>query len=208
MSLYPRIRDFKHEAVSRLSELIAQHAARAHEMSLKKKCIAAEDAHFYPSTAIDNLQARDRIEVGRRAHVRGNLHTFTNGGRIRIGDDCYVGDETRIWSMDSITIGDRVLISHNVNIHDHNAHSLSAGDRHLHYLEIIERGHPANLVNVRAQPVVIEADAWIGFNATVLKGVRIGRGAIVGACSVVTKNVDPFTIVVGNPARYVGPAQE
>jgi SAM-dependent methyltransferase len=48
---------------------------------------------------------------------------------------------------------------------------------------------------------VIEDDVWIGFNATILKGVTIGKGAIVGACSVVTKNVEPYSIVIGNPAQ-------
>ncbi len=56
-------------------------------------------------------------------------------------------------------------------------------------------------------PVVIEDDAWIGFNAVVLKGVRIGRGAIVGSATVVTKDVPPYSVVVGNPAREIGQAR-
>ena len=54
------------------------------------------------------------------------------------------------------------------------------------------------------QPVVFEGDNWIGANATILKGVTIGEGAVVAAGAVVTKNVAPYTIVGGVPARYIG----
>ncbi len=53
-------------------------------------------------------------------------------------------------------------------------------------------------------PVKIEDDVWIGFNAAVMKGVTIGRGAVIGACAVITKNVEPYAIMAGNPARKVG----
>ena len=106
--------------------------------------------------------------------------------------------------MNSVVIGDRVLISHGVNIHDHIAHSLSADERHKHFVEIVTAGHPINLLNVSSKSIVIEDDTWIGFNATILKGVTIGKGAIVGACSVVTKDVPAYTIVVGNPAKIIG----
>jgi acetyltransferase-like isoleucine patch superfamily enzyme len=61
---------------------------------------------------------------------------------------------------------------------------------------------------VGMSPIVIEDDVWIGFNATVLKGVTIGRGAIIGASTVVTKDVPPYAIVVGNPQRQIGAATE
>ncbi|MEO8938081.1 MAG: acyltransferase [Burkholderiaceae bacterium] len=172
------------------------------------RCVYGERTKLYPSCVIENETSDPTaIVMGSDTHVRGNLQIFAHGGKIRIGDHCYVGDHTRIWSMSSIEIGDRVLISHNVNIHDHIAHSLSASDRHMHLDEIIFRGHPKTLENVTSIPVVIEDDAWVGFNATVLKGVRIGRGSIVGACAVVTKNVPDYTVVVGNPARIVGPSR-
>jgi acetyltransferase-like isoleucine patch superfamily enzyme len=56
------------------------------------------------------------------------------------------------------------------------------------------------------EPVVIEDDAWIGLNAVILKGVRVGRGAVVGAGAVVTRNVDAYSIVVGHDARVIGNA--
>lgn len=53
------------------------------------------------------------------------------------------------------------------------------------------------------KPIVIEDKAWIGFDSTILKGVTIGEGSVVGAKSVVTRNVDPYTVVAGNPAKVV-----
>jgi acetyltransferase-like isoleucine patch superfamily enzyme len=60
------------------------------------------------------------------------------------------------------------------------------------------------LDDVASAPVVLEDDAWIGFNATILKGVIIGQGAVVGASSVVTKDVVAYTVVAGSPATVVG----
>ena len=56
---------------------------------------------------------------------------------------------------------------------------------------------------VRSAPIVIEDRAWIGFNAIILKGVTIGEGSVVAAGAVVTKDVEPYTVVAGNPARVV-----
>lgn len=51
--------------------------------------------------------------------------------------------------------------------------------------------------------VIVDEDVWIGINVTLLAGVHIGRGAIIGACSVVTKDIPPYTVAVGNPARVI-----
>jgi acetyltransferase-like isoleucine patch superfamily enzyme len=155
-------------------------------------------------TRIDNFAGDPEfIEVGEGTVLRGELTVFAHGGRIRLGRDCYLGHGSRVWSMSSVTIGDRVLISHGVNIHDANSHPIDAAARHRHAQTIFASGHPREDMGIEALPVVIEDDAWIGFNATVLKGVTVGRGAIVAACSVVTTSVPPACVVVGNPARVV-----
>ena len=71
-------------------------------------------------------------------------------------------------------------------------------------MQIISSGHPKQIADISSAPVVIKDEAWIGFNATILKGVTIGRGAVVGAASVVTKDVADYTIVAGNPAKAIG----
>jgi acetyltransferase-like isoleucine patch superfamily enzyme len=174
----------------------------------KEACILQEGACLHPSSRIENNQERrEAITIAARSQILGQLLVFGHGGNIRIGESCYVGEHSRIWSADSITIGDRVLISHNVNIHDNNSHSLSAQHRHLHFSQILTHGHPQKLDDVASAPIVIEDDAWIGFNSTILNGVRIGRGAIVGAATVVTKDVPAYAIVAGSPAKIIGHAR-
>ena len=137
------------------------------------------------------------------AHVRGELLTFWDTGRIRLGQWCYVGDGSRIWSQASIEIGDYVLISHLVDIHDTNSHPLAWEARRGDIERILGGKKYESSGDVEKAPVVIEDDVWIGFKASIFKGVRIGRGAIVAAGSVVTKDVPPFTVVAGNPARVI-----
>jgi acetyltransferase-like isoleucine patch superfamily enzyme len=154
------------------------------------------------------LGDRQAIRIGRNTVVAGQLLTFGHSGDIEIGEWCFVGPGSRIWSAASIRIGNRVLISHNVNVHDSDSHPLDAAERHEQYVEIVQSGHPRQAGSIRAAPVVIGDDAWIGFNSTVLKGVTIGPGAIVAAGSVVTGDVPPWSVVAGNPATVVRSLQE
>jgi len=142
------------------------------------------------------------IVIGKSAHILGELLTFKHGGKIKIGDECYVGEDTRIWAASSINIGNRVLISHQVNIFDSQTHSLSAKKRNEHFKAIFSTGHPDN-IDLDERPVVIEDDVWVGCSSIILRGVHIGRGAVIGAGSVVTKDVPDWTVVAGNPARTV-----
>jgi acetyltransferase-like isoleucine patch superfamily enzyme len=191
--------------VAPVARIPGQIAARVAQARKRRRCSTAADAELLPSSRIENcLGDPSAISVGANSKIAGQLLVFAHGGKIQVGAECFVGEGTRIWSANSITIGDRVLISHNVNIHDTNSHSLSANLRNQHLLVMWASGHPAVLPDVPDIPIVVEDDAWIGFNATVLKGVRIGRGAVVGAGALVTKDVLPFTVVVGNPARCVG----
>jgi acetyltransferase-like isoleucine patch superfamily enzyme len=174
----------------------------------KEGCLLSEGACLHPASRIENnRQNPSAITIGAGSQILSQLLVMGHGGNIRIGEYCFLGEHSRIWSADSITIGDRVLVSHNVNIHDHNAHSLSASNRSLHFAQIFSTGHPKTLEDVSSAPIVIEDDAWIGFGSTILKGVTIGKGAIVGAATVVTKDVPAYAIVVGNPARVVGRAK-
>jgi acetyltransferase-like isoleucine patch superfamily enzyme len=130
------------------------------------------------------------------------LLTFAHGGSISIGEYCYIGEQSRIWSSKQISIGNRVLIAHNVNIFDNLTHPIHPRDRHSHYRRIITRGHPEQM-DLGEIPVRIDQDAWIGCMSIVLRGVTIGEGAIVGAGSVVEKDVPPFVVVSGNPAKIL-----
>ena len=188
-------------AFRKLTEkLVDRHARRA--------CLAPRSTRFLPSTLVRNNSSDQRsIRFGERCVVGGQFLVYPDCGEIQIGDDCFIGPETRIWSGSSVQVGNRVLISHGVNIHDNISHSLSARERHQHFIEILHRGNGA-LGDVRSAPIVIEDDVWVGFNAVILKGVRIGRGAVVAAGTMVTKDIPSFAIVAGPNALVVGQASE
>lgn len=163
----------------------------------KEKCVTGNNTNFFLESKIENL-CKEKICIGDNCKIRGELLVYPHGGEILIGNDCYIGEMTKIWSAKQIKIGNRVLIAHNVNIHDSNDHPLDKNKRHEHYLEIITTGHPKAIDSIRKETIIIEDDAWIGFNAIILKGVTIGSGAIIGAGAIVSKDVPPYTIVVGN----------
>lgn len=166
--------------------------------------IAPASSVFYPGSAVvNNLLDPQAIRIGEHCHVKGELLTFGNAGSIVLGDYCFVGEQTHIWSAGNITIGDRVLISHNVNIFDNNTHPLSPKKRHEQFKAILNSGHPKH-IDLQVEPVVIEDDVLIGCMSIVLKGVKIGKGAVVGAGSVVTRDIPAYAIVAGNPAVVIG----
>ena len=170
---------------------------------LSRRMILDAKAVVHSTASIRNIRKkRDVIRVGANTHLKGELLTFAHGGEISIGEYCYIGEQSHIWSSARITVGDRVLISHNVNIFDSLTHPVSPAQRHQHYRQIITSGHPSQ-IDLKEAPVRIGNDVWIGCLSIILKGVTIGEGAIVGAGSVVSKDVPPFTIVAGNPARVV-----
>lgn len=147
-----------------------------------------------------------RIAIGAHSVIRGDLFVYPHAGRLTIGQWCFVGQQSLIWSGASVTIGDRVLISHQVNIHDTDSHPMDAAQRHAQVRAILTTGHPAEPGDIRAAPVVIGDDAWIGFGASILKGVTIGAGAVIGARSLVLDDVPAGAVVGGSPARVLGEA--
>ena len=171
------------------------------KISGRATCVMTSSTRLAASARIINISKRsDNISISECTVIAGELLVYPHGGRIKIGAWCFIGQNTRIWSGASISIGDRVLISHDVNIFDNLTHPVDAAARHKHFRAIYQTGHPPD-VELGDKPVVIEDDAWIAAGACILRGVTIGRGAIVGAKAVVTQDVPPFSVVVGNPAR-------
>ena len=156
-------------------------------------------------------EQRDYLVVGNHSLVGGS-YVFERGvGTISIGDFSSVGHGTMMicTQPEGIKIGNQVLISWDVTVIDSNSHPLDpelrASDA-FDWLSGIETGHYGafkDWQDVAAAPIVIADRAWIGFGSTIMKGVTIGRGAVVASRSVVTKDVAPFTIVGGNPASFI-----
>ncbi len=169
----------------------------------KPTCSLGARSKLLKSAKIRNIRGvQNCIKIGSDSVIAGELLVFRHGGSIDIGEWCYIGEDSRIWSSISISIGDRVLVSHNVNVFDSLTHPVRKKERHLHFKSIMQTGHP-EVLDLSENPVVIEDDVWIGANASILRGVHISTGAIIGAGSVVTKDVPPYTIVAGNPARII-----
>ncbi|ASW76154.1 acetyltransferase [Chryseobacterium piperi] len=115
---------------------------------------------------------------------------------ISIGKHVQINDDVHIGAIEKIEIHDHVLIASKVFITDHNHGKYSGNDG----------DSPKTVPDKRplySSPVIIEKNVWIGEFVSILPGVTIGEGSIVGTMSVVNKNVPPFCIVVGSPARVV-----
>lgn len=122
---------------------------------------------------------------------------------IEIGDECYIANASLVCS-ERIQIGSRVMIAGGVTIADSDFHPLGPAARLADTVALSPVGDRKRRPAVETRPVVIEDDVWIGYNATVLKGVRIGAGALVAPGAVVVRDVPPGAEVAGNPARAVG----
>jgi acetyltransferase-like isoleucine patch superfamily enzyme len=173
------------------------------EQSNRTSFVGSEKVKLYPQSRISNGLDRKRITIGDGTHVVGFLTLFGSGGNIDIGNYVYIGENTRIWSQESIKIGSNVLISHHVNIMDSDSHEIDILERRFSTQYILDFGLLSTQGSVKSAPIVIEDDVWIGFNCTVLKGVTIGKGSIIASNSVVTKNVEPMSLMMGNPAKFV-----
>lgn len=154
------------------------------------------------SSSCTNLSGDpSRIQIGDHCEILGSLQVSHNG-RIVIGAYSTIRAHTEIGAEQEIMIGDHAIISNHVTIFDNNNHPTDPQAR----IQMCESGFSSPLWGwdqSQSAPVHIEPNVWIGQYATILKGVTIGCGAIVATHAVVTKDVPPYTIVAGNPARVV-----
>ena len=142
-----------------------------------------------------------RIQIGDYCEILGSLRVSCNG-KIVIGAYSTIRAYTEIGAEQEITIGDHAIISNHVTIFDNNNHPTDPQAR----IQMCESGFSSPLWEwnqAESAPVHIGPNVWVGQYATILKGVTIGRGAVVATHAVVTKDVPPYTIVAGNPARVV-----
>lgn len=149
----------------------------------------------------DKRAAGSRIAIGDDSFIEGTLVTETPNAVIEIGNNVFVGGDTLIAAAVSIVVEDDVLISYQCLITDADNHSLRYSERKNDLRAWRTGMHSWD--RVAKAPVRICRGAWLGARTIVVKGVTIGEGAVCGTGSVVTKDVAPYTIVAGNPARVV-----
>lgn len=132
-----------------------------------------------------------QIQIGDRCQIKEGCRIAARSGTIRIGDRCAIGERAEIESWKSaVEIGNCVRIAAEVYILTSN-HAFD------------DRSKPILDQGFNFEPVTIEDDVWIGRRAVILPGVTVGRGAVIGAGAVVTKDVPMNAIVAGVPARVI-----
>jgi len=137
------------------------------------------------------IVAGDRVTIGKHAIIRPtNIYGSAIGEGLKIGNNSSIGPYSYIGCSGYIEIGDNVMMSPRVSIYAEN-HLFDRPD-----LTIKEQG-------VKREFVKIEDDCWIAANVVILAGVTIGRGSIIAAGSVVTKDIPPYSIVGGVPAKVI-----
>lgn len=133
----------------------------------------------------------DHVTVGRMAMIRpSGYYRRAIGEGLSVGDHSNIGPCCYIGCSGHVRIGSHVLMGAQVSMHAEN-HNTRRTDV------------PIDAQGVTRRDIVIEDDCWLGGGATILAGVRVGRGAVVAAGAVVTRDVPPYAIVAGVPARVV-----
>jgi acetyltransferase-like isoleucine patch superfamily enzyme len=155
-----------------------------------RRCECGPYVRMMAGRPVLRLAPTGRIILGERVRIMSDITPVElaagAGARLVIGARTFLNYGCSLGAMELIQIGERCLIGNYVNIIDNDFHDLEQRDR-----------MPAS------RPVIIGDDVWLGTRAIVLPGVHIGQGAVVGAGSVVTRDVPAWTVVAGNPARVV-----
>lgn len=172
----------------------------------------AEQSIYGPNFDIDlrnPISGRKYLKIGNNSLVNARFIFETESGYISVGDRVHIGGGSFI-SRVKITIEDDVIIAWGCTVYDHNSHSIYWNERKndvlQEYEDMLKGNNPIANKDwscVDSKEIIIGKRAWIGFDVTILKGVTIGEGAVVGAKSVVTRDVPPYTVVGGNPARVL-----
>jgi acetyltransferase-like isoleucine patch superfamily enzyme len=150
---------------------------------------------------------RSRIEtalkIGDHCTMDGVHFALGDRAKVEIGDCCYFTNAILLCELE-IRIGSYVVIGWNATVADSDFHPIGPAERVVDAIACSPLANGRPRPEIIRQPVVIEDDVWIGPNATILKGVRLGSGSFVEAGALVTRDVPARSRVLGNPARVVG----
>lgn len=194
------------------STLVATTLAKfRRDRSLGWRIVIRRSLRYAWGLAIARVRLRAADTVGPHVRTIGRLR-IENFGRLDIGGHVLIRSvnvpvELCTGPRGVLRIGDGVRINYGASIAADAEVRIGDRVRIGPYAMIVDTDfHDAHVRSTRPPgvPIVIEDDAWIGAKASVLKGVRIGRAAIVGVGAVVTRHVEPYAIVAGSPAKPIG----
>ncbi len=165
--------------------------------------------HSVITSAYAFKRFRSRLEpalvIGRHGTFDGVHFALGEEGKVEIGDYCYFTNAVLLCELE-LRIGSYVVIGWNATIADTDFHPLGPAERIADAIACSPLAKGRTRPRIMRQPVIVEDDVWIGPNATILKGVRIGAGAFVEAGALVTRDVPAGKRVIGNPAQVIGEA--
>jgi acetyltransferase-like isoleucine patch superfamily enzyme len=141
------------------------------------------------------------LVVGAHCTLDGVHFALGEEGRVEIGDYCYFTNAVLLCEVE-LCIGNYVVIGWNATIADTDFHPIGPAERIADAVACSPLGKGRPRPEIPRRPVFIEDDVWIGPNATILKGVRIGAGAFVEPGALVTRDVPAGARVMGNPAQF------
>ena len=145
----------------------------------------------------------DALRIGAHGTMDGVHFDLGENARVAIGDYCYFTNVVLLCELE-VRIGNYVVIGWNTTLADSDFHPIAPALRVADAFACSPLGKGRPRPPVACKAIVIEDDVWIGPNATVLKGVRIGAGAWIEPGSMVTRDVPTRTRVMGNPAQVRG----
>lgn len=150
------------------------------------------DGHFLHSTAV--LCHKENVVQIEESHINEYVLVRSPVAKLILGKNSHIGPFTVIFTgTHGITIGENVMIAPHCNLIE-GSHEYRKGPE----IPMMFAG------NFSDGPIIIEDDVWIGANCTILHNVRIGKGSVIGANSLINKNVEPYSIMGGSPAKKIG----
>ncbi|RZK40529.1 MAG: acyltransferase [Pedobacter sp.] len=178
----------------------------------KSQFINVGNSHFTENFRLHIINAaagKNYLQIGDNNMLDCKVLFESGVGKVQMGNNNYIGN-SNIICRSSIVFEDNIFVAWGSYFYDHNSHSIDykLREQDIQQQLIDFRSKKIFIQNknwdvVGTAPIKICSNAWIGMNCIILKGVTIGEGAIVGAGSVVTKDVEAWTIVAGNPATLV-----
>ena len=141
------------------------------------------------------------LQVGDNVTLYMSSLATEKEGYIEIGNYSYLSNATIVCHT-KVIIGQYVFIAGGATIVDSDFHPIDAANRLIDTVAISTIGYKSKRPTFGSSPVIIEDDVWIGYNATILKGVTIGKGSIIQPGALVSKSVPSGSIVSGNPAEF------
>ena len=143
-----------------------------------------------------NIDLGYNLTTGVGCRIEAHPIKENAGKTLILGNNIEMNDYVHIAAGESVVIGNNVLLASKIFISDIN-HGSYTDPHHDSPLTI------PNKRNLSTSPILIEDNVWLGESVCVLPGVTIGKGSIIGSLSVVTKNIPPFSIAVGSPAKVI-----